>query len=300
MCENHYKGLTVVDDINLTCLHSLDDYYAHVIGNTETNKRKILVHDEMVFKASKWLGKKVRTSEVVGVSYPAGCTTKFSLCVDSPPDKINWRESLTCPVTQTNNRQRAALHFFDLKCKPSESDQIYVSEQLTPFYKTIKQRYANTTGSEYLGDSYSSGDVNKDGIRHEDFTELSFANQSLDHIISLDCFEHIPNYMQAFSEAVRVLRSGGTMLATFPFALNHQENLIRAEVTDNGDIIHHLPPEYHGDPVSKEGVLCYQVFGWEVLDQLTSSGFSEASLYLMWSRKFGYLGPDQIMIFCRK
>ena len=187
-----------------------------------------------------------------------------------------------------------------MHCKPTPLDIIWLSEQLSPLYRIFDRRFPNTIGSEYLGPNLASGHINSAGTRHEDFAKLSFDDQSLNHIVSLDCLEHIPSYQLALYEAARTLKPNGTFTATFPFDVNSHDNLNRARVNQKGQVIHYLEPEYHGDPVTGKGVLCYQVFGWQFLDQLIASGFSQASLFLMWSKKFGYLGPDQIIIFARK
>ena len=68
-----------------------------------------------------------------------------------------------------------------------------------------------------------------------------------------------------------------------------QDNVTRAEITD-GVLKYYLPEVYHGNPVSKDGSLVFTDFGWQVLDQLTKSGFSDASLQVFWSREYGHLG----------
>ena len=67
-------------------------------------------------------------------------------------------------------------------------------------------------------------------------------------------------------------------------------------VGPDGAVTHHLPPEYHGDPVDNAGCLCFQVFGWSVLDDLRAAGFAEAHTVFYWSPDCGYLGPNQLQI----
>ena len=287
-------------ELSLIELHSIDEYVAYSLANQEDYRQKHLIVEELLADAQSSGAQENGELKISGVSFPAKRDTQFELSGGSETTDINWRESLICPITMTNNRQRAAAHFFALQCEASPLDIIWVSEQVTPLYRVIDQRFPNTIGSEYLGSGLASGSVNKEGTRHEDFTKLSFGDESLNHIISLDCLEHIPDYELALSEAARTLKPGGTFTATFPFDINSQENLIRAEVNEDGQIVHHLEPEYHGDPVTGKGVLCYQVFGWQVLDQLVACGFSQASIFLMWSQKYAYLGPDQVIIFAKK
>jgi len=84
------------------------------------------------------------------------------------------------------------------------------------------------------------------------------------------------------------------MLASFPFDTSKAGTEIRALIGADGTIIHHLPPEYHGDPVDNSGCLCYQVFGWAILDELRAAGFVDARTVFYWSPDLGHLGPNQL------
>jgi hypothetical protein len=85
-----------------------------------------------------------------------------------------------------------------------------------------------------------------------------------------------------------------------PFQRNSDKHIIRARVLPNGEIENILPPEYHGDPLNSEGVLCFYHFGWELLDQLHAIGFASATSQLYWSRELGYLGHEQIIFLAKK
>jgi hypothetical protein len=61
---------------------------------------------------------------------------------------------------------------------------------------------------------------------------------------------------------------------TVPFGLNDRTTLIRARVDHTGSIEHLLPPVFHNDPLSLGGILCFQVFGWDLLDLLRDLGCS--------------------------
>lgn len=69
---------------------------------------------------------------------------------------------------------------------------------------------------------------------------------------------------------------------------------VRAEVAADGSIRHFLPAEYHSDPVDEAGCLCIQVFGWSVLDDLTTAGFVDARAIMYGSADYGFLGPNQL------
>lgn len=218
----------------------------------------------------------------------------------SPDGTVNWRESLICPETQLSNRLRRSYDVFLQEACPYNDDDIYITEQVTSFYKFLATRYPNLQGSEYLADKCAFGDK-IDGVRNETMSDLSFADNSFDHVLSFECLEHIPNFIEPLQETYRVLRKGGKFIFTVPFLNNVYPNLIRATINETGDIEHILPPEYHGDPLDDEGILCFTHFGWELLDILREDiGFSDAYAVLAWSSAFGYLGRVSIVFVAVK
>jgi len=213
----------------------------------------------------------------------------------------NWRERLVCESCRLSNRLRASIHIFEYLFAVNPDSTIFITEQLTPMYRYLKQHYRNTIGSEYLGSDIPHGEIRHDGLRNEDLTSLSFESNMMDFILSFDCFEHIPDYINVFTECYRVLKPKGNMIFSVPFGLNSETNLVRAKVTDDGTIEHLLSPEYHGNPVDPSGgSLCFQYFGWEMLQQLKSAGFSEAYSLLVWSLPYAYLGGFQVYFMACK
>ena len=118
----------------------------------------------------------------------------------------NWRETMVCMGCGLNNRVRTAADLFLDLLKPSPNSRIYATEQLTPFFKWLLTIFPDAIGSEYLGEGFEPGSLSE-GLRHEDLTQLSFEDSSLDFIFSFDVFEHVPNYQKALAECLRVLVS---------------------------------------------------------------------------------------------
>jgi len=138
-------------------------------------------------------------------------------------------------------------------------------------------------------------------VRHEDVTRLTFADNGLDHLLSFDVLEHVPDYQTALTEFFRVLAPAGRLMLSAPFNLGLAQTLIRARITPNGQIEHLEEAEYHGDPVDAEaGVLCFYHFGWELLEQLRELGFEQVQLLFFWDPTQAYLGWGQSLIVARK
>lgn len=212
----------------------------------------------------------------------------------------NWREHLSCPGCGLGNRLRASLHLLLQELRPSRDDRIYITEQVTPLYSWLRDRFPSLAGSEYLGPDRTPGEV-VDGLRHEDMQRLSFPDGSLDMILSFDVLEHVPDERRAFAELWRCLRPGGALLFTAPFREDLHDHQIRAILRPDGTIDHLMEPEYHGNPVDPEGgSLCFRYYGWKLMDDLRACGFVDSEGIFYWSSRFGYLGATSSLFVCRK
>jgi hypothetical protein len=211
----------------------------------------------------------------------------------------NWREHVTCPCG-LSNRARAAVHIVEAVLGAKRHHSMYIAEQVTPLYRTLAKRYPSLIGSEYLGKAVPFGELNTMGIRNESITQLCFEDASFDYALNFDVLEHIPDPMKGLSELYRVLKPNGYLLLSVPFMPDHDISRQRARVDADGNVEHLLEPHYHGDPVSDAGCLCFQDFGWDLLDQMRETGFRRAEVILYWSAQFGYYGVEQMMIVARK
>lgn len=106
---------------------------------------------------------------------------------------------------------------------------------------------------------------------------LTFADASLDILLSSDVMEHVRLDARAHREIARVVRPGGYYLFTVPHSRQLARTLERVRVHDEADPTrdeHLLEPEYHGtaDP-SECGALSYRVYGTDLDAALAALGF---------------------------
>lgn len=275
---------------NMRVLKRLDDYVRY---NEETVGLKFckgaVMRDLMAAgtKLPALPGYSVTAEEQVGFTIDRN--------LKLPDGTYNLRETVNCPKTGFNTRMRAAVH----AVKYFEKDRaagIYIAEQKTPLFKYLESYYADVTGSEYLGDIVPLGSRNAEGLRNEDATQLTFADYSFDVALSFEVLEHIPDYRKALHETRRVLRQGGRFYFTAPFVPSWQETIVRAKI-ESGEIVHILEPEYHGDPVRAEGILCFQHFGWDIVDSLAEAGFSDIQALAFDQPDHGYYTQEPILVF---
>lgn len=291
------EGPAQPEAVDWVRLDSLEAYRDHQAATALEIRRRQAVERSLISEAEQftvrghcWVCRRSIDFEVnYSYSYPVeGVLTP------------NWREHLHCPGCDLHNRMRASVHFFEEQLTPSPGASIYLTEQNTPLFRCLARRHSNVIGSEYLGQDIGFGELTADGFRNESVTRLTLATASLDFVISLEVFEHVPEFEQALAECHRVLRPGGALLFSVPFQPECQENLVRAIVDEKGEIHHLLPPEYHGDPLHTQGCLAFYCFGWDLLDQVRAAGFAEVNGYSFWSRDLGYLGSPLILFLARK
>jgi SAM-dependent methyltransferase len=182
----------------------------------------------------------------------------------------------------------------------TEDEQLYMTEEISRLYKVMRRRHRKTQGSEYLADVVPRGSKNEKGIRNEDLTRLTFADGQFSVVMCFEVLEHVPNYRAALSELARVLQQGGQLVMSAPFNAHIQEHCVRAFVRADGSIEHMLEPEFHVDPLNPQGCLCFYHFGWALLDDLRSVGFSDAYVVRYASKELCYLGADPLMFMATK
>jgi SAM-dependent methyltransferase len=99
---------------------------------------------------------------------------------------------------------------------------------------------------------------------------LDWPDGSVDLVLSSDALEHTPAYMHAVSEIERVLKPGGTWIASLP-ALPERRTRTRAEVADDGRVIFLMRPSYHCR--GQLDSLVYVEFGADIIARIEEAGF---------------------------
>lgn len=203
---------------------------------------------------------------------------------------IDLREQMVCDHCDLNARHRVSMGLLAELRRDGASARVYATEQASPAFRWIKTHYAGAVGSEFFSpdqkgrlDTQLKSLLGDDAeLEREDVTALSFEDESFDAVVSSDVLEHVPDFRAALENFYRVLAPGGDLILTVPFLDASQDSLRRAEIDGSGEIRHLVEPEYHGDPVSPEGVLAFHSFGWDLLDALRECGFKTAQWCLPW------------------
>jgi SAM-dependent methyltransferase len=248
--------------------------------------------------ANPWATDRAYVADLVAWCRRRGLVSPFLGPV--PPEQItvgdpNFRESFR--AGGFNPRLRAVLDALadgPVDGVAPAALRIYAPEAVTPFALALRGRYPRFWGSEYLPDEEARR--RHFPIPHEDLARLGFPDACFDVALCNDVFEHVPALDAVLAELARVLRPGGVLLATFPFAYNHQDTIVKA-VARGGEIHHLAPPEHHPNPVDPRGSLVYQIPAWDVLDLARKSGFAHAENRFVSSRVRGICATELAGIF---
>lgn len=212
--------------------------------------------------------------------------------IDTPfPYRVNWRMSGRCSGCGLIQIDRSIISLL----RNEAVQRPYVVGFYSALAQWLLKNIPNTITSQFF-EGKKPGELLDNGIRHEDLTCLSFDDAELDCIIHSEVLEHIPNYKAALREMTRTLKPGGKAIMTFPFANLSDQTIVRAIMEPCGTIKHLMPPEYHGDPAGPDGILCYQVFGWDILDHMREAGFSKATVHRLFGPTHGYMAPDFVFV----
>jgi len=209
-----------------------------------------------------------------------------------------WREGLAWGGV--NSRTRAVMAVIQDILGENLDPRIYAAEGITGFALRLRGLYPRFIGSEYTDDPVRREQMFP--VPFEDLHALSFGDNLFDIVSTNEVLEHIPSIDQALSELCRVLKPGGWHVGTHPFAMMQEDSVVRTMI-ENGKLVHVMEPEYHGNPMSEQGSLVFEIPAWDILKRARAAGFSDAFMRYVISKKHACLA-DQVggifVLCCQK
>ena len=220
--------------------------------------------------------------------YCDACKSKTNFFIETMWKKNT--EGIGCLKCGLNSRMRNMFYFIDQYYRPGMN--VYISEQVTSFYKILKNRIPNLIGSEYD----PSGTLT--GIMHQDITDFDFPDKSFDMYISNDVLEHVFDYKKAISESYRILSNNGILILHVP--LHEMNDIVVRSIMKDNKLYHIKTPIYHGNPLSGDGSLCVTDFGWDILKEIRSTGFKNVKIIMRRDIEKGIHGNNILTIIAKK
>lgn len=194
----------------------------------------------------------------------------------------NLRESLLCEVCGASCRNRfLASGLLDLVgdehvrsivdlAARRDGPQIFDTDGFSPLFKFLKAAEFYT--SSIYNPNRAFGQLIRPKVMNVDLQAMPFPDESYDIILTSDVMEHVRKDDAAHREIYRCLRPGGAYVFTVPYVPGWQTNQIRVD-SSGADDIYLMEKQFHGDPMSANGILVYRIYGQELIAQLRRIGF---------------------------
>ncbi len=191
-----------------------------------------------------------------------------------------FRDFYRCPQCGSLPRERALFHVLEKFYPDYASLTIHES---SPVWRgasaKLKKNVKNYIPTQYFED-IPAGRMHQ-GFRCENLEHLSFPDNSIDLHVSQDVMEHVFAPEAAFAEIGRTLRPGGAHIFTVPLVNKLGQSRRCAVKNDQGDIVHLVPPSYHGNPVSEQGSLVTMEWGYDIVEHIfAASGLFTTIFYI--------------------
>jgi hypothetical protein len=208
-------------------------------------------------------------------------------------------------------------HFFCERCRsiPRERSLLYVLNLLYPEWRTLKIHESSPAErgtslklrqecpgyvASHFDPTIPFGTIHPSGqYRSEDLEHQTFDDESFDLAITQDVFEHLFNPDLAIREIARTLRPGGAHIGTVPLVRREQPSRRRARLSE-GKIIHELPPEYHGNPLSPDGSLVTVDWGFDIANYLGRVSGLSTTLFFIDDLHLGLKAKYLEVLVCRR
>jgi SAM-dependent methyltransferase len=195
----------------------------------------------------------------------------------------SWlRDNYRCLRCKSIPRFRAIIEVLETHFPDWRTFTIHESSPGGASSYMLARECANLIASHYYPD-IPPGEIHN-GFRCENLESQTFEDEKFDLVVTQDVFEHVFHPDRAFREIARTLKPGGAHLFTAPWYY-WKKTVVRAQEQD-GEIIHLLPPEYHGNPINKSGSLVIREWGFDLADFiLRTSGMVTTAIRLYDPRK---------------
>jgi len=178
-----------------------------------------------------------------------------------------FRDHLLCSSCGSIPRERALMHI--IKMYYPNYRELTIHESSPGNRGTspkLRNECPNYSGSHFYSDMKIGEYHPVQKYQNQNLEKLTFDDESFDLFITQDVMEHIFNPEKAFREIARVLKPGGAHIFTVPIINKGKQSECWASLDDNGKIVHHHEPEYHGNPIDKKGSLVTMHWGYDLTD----------------------------------
>ncbi len=208
------------------------------------------------------------------------------------------RDHYRCAACESIPRNRALANALGIFCPDWRESELHESSPGGPLSDFLRRSCPRYTSS-YCYDDVPRG-AHVGPHRSEDLAALTFADASLDMLVTSDVFEHVLEPERAFREIARVLRPAGAHVFTMPWYPALEHTRVRAARRDDGTVVQLCEPVYHGNPLTSEGALVTRDWGRDFVDVVLAHGGLATTIYVERDRAKGLDGEFLEVFVSRK
>jgi len=251
---------------SLADFKAFEDANAELLAHRYVFERQLLTSDSLILS---------------GTCAVCRRPTRFSANRSDDGDGFpNWRETLISECCGQSNRNRATLHFLESVAGMRPWIRAVIIGELN-LSGWLRDRLRQVKSIPRLvpiqkGRSWSQ--------------RLPVKDSSADIVLCPEVLSRMPFLEMALSEVHRILNPGGRFVFTVPFHFrlgSSEIGVVRPNQKNTQQRVSISTSECHK-------------FGWDVLQIIRSSGFSDIELHIYWSEELGYLGPFNFLFMATK
>ncbi len=198
------------------------------------------------------------------------------------------RDELVCKSCYSIPRLRALMHVLTMVRPDWQKSTLWELAPAGPSSARLASGCSGYIGTQYWPDVVPG--AMRNGVRCEDIENPSFADSSVDIMISSDVFEHVFDTDRAMRQIARVLKADGVHIWTTPQYNDLEVSRERVLRRPDGELDYFFPAEFHGDPVNEDGALVTFDWGRDLPARVLRVSGLHTVVYRIESSYMGILG----------
>lgn len=193
-----------------------------------------------------------------------------------------FRDFLLCPLCGSIPRERALIKVIS-DCYPNYRElSIHESSPGNRGASIKLQKECSLYSASHYYPDITPGTIHpKSQFRCENLESLTFPDNSFDLLVTQDVMEHIFDPVKAFKEIARVLKPGGAHIFTVPLINKSNKSECWASRKDDGEIVYHHEPQYHGNPVDAKGALVTMHWGYDIASYISDVAKTPTTIFMI-------------------
>lgn len=210
-----------------------------------------------------------------------------------------FRDDLRCSGCASIPRERALMRAIDAVRPDWRDGAIHESSpRIGGLSAKLRRECPGYLESQFDTET-PHGALTSRSYRSENLERQTFADETFDLVITQDVFEHLFDPEAAIREIARTLKPGGVYLMTVPLVNKARPTAWRASLQE-GEVVHHAPPQHHGSPIDPDGSLVTVDWGYDIAQVLEQASGMATTIECLEDHRQGIEAEYLDVVICRK